>query len=69
MNNNLVTIQTSVLTIEENEKAANLARSINLNDDNAITNFGIDTQKKLGDHSAKILSEFIRWCIITSSKL
>lgn len=56
-NTNLMQIQTSVLTSDENQKAALLAKSIDLNNENAITNFGIDTQKKLGDHSAKILSE------------
>lgn len=53
----IVTVQNLDLTVEDVQKSISLASSINLDDESSITNFGINTQKKLGDSSAKILNE------------
>jgi uncharacterized protein YaaN involved in tellurite resistance len=53
----VVTIQNLDLTFEDIQKAVTLANTINLDDESSITNFGINTQKKLGDSSTKILNE------------
>ena len=53
----IVTVQNLDLTVEDVQKSISLASSINLDDESSITHFGINTQKKLGDSSAKILNE------------
>lgn len=44
------------LNPDDIKKAENLAKQLNISDDTALMNFGIDTQKKLGDASTKILN-------------
>lgn len=53
----VVAIHNDALTPEELKQAQQLAKSIDVKSDNAIMNFGSDTQKKLGDASTKMLNQ------------
>ena len=56
-NNQIIRIQNSDLTEVDKKQAIELANSINLNDESSVTNFGINTQKRLGDSSTEILNQ------------
>ncbi len=49
--------QNELLSPEENKQAQTLAKSLDIKNESAIMNFGVDTQKKLGDASTKILAQ------------
>lgn len=50
-------IHNKSLTLDEVKQAETLAKSLDIKNEAVIMNFGVETQKKLGDSSTKILSQ------------
>jgi uncharacterized protein YaaN involved in tellurite resistance len=57
MTNEILIKNNQSLSDEEIKQAENLAKSLDIKSETAIMNFGVDTQKKLGDASTKILAQ------------
>ena len=56
-NISLSQVQKTGLSEQELKQAEKLAKGLDVRNDNAIMNFGVETQKKLGDASSRILAQ------------
>jgi len=55
--NEISKVHNTNLSVDEIKQAEKLAKGLDIKNEAAIMNFGVDTQKKLGDSSTKILAQ------------